>query len=98
MPPYQGGGDMILSVSFEKTTYNALPYKFEAGTPNISGVIGMAAALDYVSAPGLPNIAAHQQDLLHYATRPLEENPRPPIIRTATAKAAGLFQIRITHP
>ena len=64
MPPYQGGGDMILSVSFEKTTYNALPYKFEAGTPNISGVIGMAAALDYVSALGLPNIAAHEQDLI----------------------------------
>src|SRR5205823_12761584 len=56
MPPYQGGGDMILSVSFEKTTYNALPYKFEAGTPNIAGVIGMATALDYVSSVGLPNI------------------------------------------
>ena len=58
MPPYQGGGDMILSVTFEKTTYNELPYKFEAGTPNIAGVIGFGAALDYVSGIGLERIAA----------------------------------------
>ncbi len=62
MPPYQGGGDMILSVSFEKTTYNALPYKFEAGTPNIEGVVGLAAALDYVGAVGIENITTHEQE------------------------------------
>src|SRR5438876_3842122 len=60
MPPWQGGGDMILSVTFEKTTYNDLPYKFEAGTPNIAGVIGFGAALDYVTAIGLDRIAAHE--------------------------------------
>src|SRR5688572_24264491 len=73
MPPWQGGGDMILSVSFEKTTYNALPYKFEAGTPNIEGVVGFAAALDYVSRIGIEAIAAHEHDLLTYATARLLE-------------------------
>ena len=67
MPPWQGGGDMIESVRFEKTTYNDLPYKFEAGTPNIAGGIGLKAALDYVSALGLEAIHAHEMDLLHYA-------------------------------
>ena len=99
MPPYQGGGDMILSVSFEKTTYNALPYKFEAGTPNISGVIGMAAALDYVTALGLPNIAAHEQDLLRYATGRLKEIPGIRIIGTAAEKAAVIsFTLEGVHP
>ena len=64
MPPYQGGGDMIRSVTFEKTTFNALPYKFEAGTPNIAGGIAFGAALDYVSTLGLPAIEAHEADLL----------------------------------
>jgi cysteine desulfurase/selenocysteine lyase len=99
MPPYQGGGDMILSVSFEKTTYNALPYKFEAGTPNIAGVIGMAAALDYVAAIGLPNIAAHEQDLLHYATGRLKEIPGLRIIGTAAEKASVIsFTLEGVHP
>jgi cysteine desulfurase/selenocysteine lyase len=99
MPPYQGGGDMILSVSFEKTTYNALPYKFEAGTPNIAGVIGMAAAIDYVSAIGLRNIAAHEQDLLHYATGRLKEIPGLRIIGTAAEKASVIsFTLEGVHP
>jgi cysteine desulfurase/selenocysteine lyase len=99
MPPYQGGGDMILSVSFEKTTYNALPYKFEAGTPNISGVIGLAAALDYVSAIGLPNIAVHEQDLLHYTTALLKDIPGLRIIGTAAEKASVIsFTLEGVHP
>jgi cysteine desulfurase / selenocysteine lyase len=99
MPPYQGGGDMILSVSFEKTTYNALPYKFEAGTPNISGAIGLASALDYVSAIGLPNIATHEQDLLHYATGRLKEIPGLRIIGTAAEKASVIsFTLEGVHP
>ncbi len=64
MPPWQGGGDMILSVSYEKTTYNALPYKFEAGTPPIAGVIALGAAVDYLNAIGMDAIAAHERDLL----------------------------------
>ncbi len=99
MPPYQGGGDMILSVSFEKTTYNALPYKFEAGTPNISGVIGLAAALDYISSIGLPNIAVHEQDLLHYATSQLNEIEGLRIIGTAAEKASVIsFTLEGVHP
>ncbi|MEK7794986.1 MAG: cysteine desulfurase, partial [Candidatus Hydrogenedentota bacterium] len=66
IPPYRGGGDMILAVDFDKTTYNKLPFKFEAGTPNIAGVIGLGAALDYVSAIGMHRIAAHEQSLLEY--------------------------------
>src|SRR5213075_677159 len=88
MPPYQGGGDMILSVSFEKTTYNALPYKFEAGTPNIEGVVGLAAALDYVAALGVENIAEHEQDLLRYATARLGELDGIRLIGTARQKAS----------
>jgi len=99
MPPWQGGGDMILSVSFEKTTYNALPYKFEAGTPNIAGVIGFAAALDYVGAAGIDNIAAHEQDLLEYATRRLLEIDGLRIIGTAANKAAVIsFVLEGVHP
>jgi cysteine desulfurase / selenocysteine lyase len=99
MPPWQGGGDMILSVSFEKTTYNALPYKFEAGTPNISGVIAMATALDYVGAIGIDNIAAHEQDLLDYATRRLLEIDGLRIIGTAAHKASVIsFVLEGVHP
>ena len=68
MPPYQGGGDMISSVTFEKTTYNRLPYKFEAGTPDIAGVIGLGAALEYVGGLGIEKIAAYEHELLDYAT------------------------------
>jgi cysteine desulfurase/selenocysteine lyase len=99
MPPWQGGGDMILSVTFEKTTYNALPYKFEAGTPNIEGVIGLATALDYVSGVGIEAIAAHEHDLERYATRRLLEVDGLKIIGTAKAKASVIsFTLEGVHP
>jgi cysteine desulfurase / selenocysteine lyase len=90
MPPWQGGGDMILSVSFEKTTYNELPYKFEAGTPNISGAVGLAAAMDYVEGLGLDAIAAHEQRLLALATAELARLPHIQLIGTAAHKASVL--------
>ena len=90
MPPYQGGGDMIRSVSFEKTTYNELPYKFEAGTPNIAGAIGLAAAIDYVDKIGLEACAAHEQQLLRFATQCLGDIPGVRIVGTAADKAAVL--------
>jgi len=99
MPPWQGGGDMILSVSFEKTTYNALPYKFEAGTPNIEGVVGLGAALDYVASLGIEPIAAHEQELLAYATRRLQEIEGLRIIGTAAHKASVIsFTLEGVHP
>jgi cysteine desulfurase/selenocysteine lyase len=99
MPPWQGGGDMILSVTFEKTTYNDLPYKFEAGTPNIAGVIAFGAALDYVTAIGLDRIAAHEHGLLTYATRRLLEIPGLRLIGTAPEKAAVVsFVLEDAHP
>jgi len=99
MPPWQGGGDMILSVSFEKTTYNALPYKFEAGTPNIEGVVGLAAAIDYVNAIGIERISAHEQDLLHYATKRLLAIDGLRIIGTAAEKASVIsFVLEGVHP
>ena len=88
MPPYQGGGGMILEVSFEGTTYNDLPYKFEAGTPNIAGVIGMGAAVDYLQSVGLANIAEHEQQLLDYMTRRLTEIDGIRLIGTAANKAS----------
>jgi len=99
MPPWQGGGDMILTVSFLKTTYNGLPYKFEAGTPNIAGVIAFGAALDYVTKVGLDRIAAYEHDLLAYATRRLLEVPGLRIIGTAADKAAVVsFVLADAHP
>jgi len=99
MPPWQGGGDMILSVSFEKTTYNELPYKFEAGTPNISGAVGMAAAMDYIEGLGIEKIAAHEHRLLQLATSELERIPGIEIIGTAAHKAAVLsFTLKGVHP
>jgi cysteine desulfurase/selenocysteine lyase len=99
MPPWQGGGDMILSVTFEKTTYNELPYKFEAGTPNIAGVIAFGAALDYVTGLGLEKIGAHEHDLLLYATDRLRELPGVRIIGTAPEKAAVVsFTLEGVHP
>jgi cysteine desulfurase/selenocysteine lyase len=98
-PPYHGGGDMILSVSFEKTTYNALPYKFEAGTPDIAGVIGMGAAIDYITALGLDAIGAHEHDLLLYATKKLETVDGLRIIGTAKEKASVIsFVLEGVHP
>jgi cysteine desulfurase / selenocysteine lyase len=90
MPPYQGGGDMIRSVSFEKTTYNELPYKFEAGTPNIAAAIGLGAALDYVDNIGLEAIAVHEQELVRYATQCLGDISGVRIIGTAQEKAAAI--------
>jgi cysteine desulfurase/selenocysteine lyase len=99
MPPWQGGGDMILSVSYEKTTYNALPYKFEAGTPHIEGVVALATALDYVTGIGLDNIAAHEHDLLQYATARLLEIDGLRIIGTAREKASVIsFVLEGVHP
>jgi cysteine desulfurase/selenocysteine lyase len=99
MPPYQGGGDMILSVTFEKTTYNELPYKFEAGTPNIAGVIGLGAALDWVDGIGRETIAAYERDVLEYGTRRLLEVPGVRLIGTAREKASVLsFVLEGVHP
>ncbi|MEE8580082.1 MAG: cysteine desulfurase [Myxococcota bacterium] len=90
MPPYQGGGDMIASVSFEKTLYAEVPAKFEAGTPNIAGAIGLAAAIDYVTELGMERIAAWERELLDYATAALETVPGLRLIGTARNKAAIL--------
>ena len=99
MPPYQGGGDMIRSVTFEKTLYNDLPYKFEAGTPNIGGAIGLGAAIDYIDHLGIDNIAAHEHELLTYATESLLAIPGVRIIGTAADKAAVIsFIIEGIHP
>jgi len=88
MPPWQGGGDMILTVSFEKTTYNDLPWKFEAGTPNISGAVGLAAAMDYVESLGIERIAAHEQRLLELTSAELARLPDIELVGTAAHKAA----------
>ena len=99
MSPYQGGGDMIRSVTFDKTEYNELPYKFEAGTPNIAGAIGLGAALDYVSAIGIATIAAHEHDLLEYATRLAAGIAGLTIVGTAHEKASILsFTLESAHP
>jgi cysteine desulfurase/selenocysteine lyase len=90
MPPYQGGGDMISTVTFEKTTYNALPYKFEAGTPHIAGVIGLGAALDYLEGVGLDRVAAYEHELLEHGTAALRAVPGVRIIGTAREKASVL--------
>jgi len=98
MPPYQGGGDMIRSVSFEHTEYNVLPFKFEAGTPNVGGVVGLGAALDYVNAVGLDAIAVHEHALLDYATRLISQIPDIRLIGTAHDKTGILsFVMREAH-
>jgi cysteine desulfurase/selenocysteine lyase len=99
MPPWQGGGDMIASVSFEKTTYNVIPHKFEAGTPNIAGVIGLGAAIDYVTALGIGAIAAHEDELLRHGTELLQAIPGLRLIGTARHKAGVLsFVLEGIHP
>ena len=99
MQPYQGGGDMILSVTFEKTTYNALPYKFEAGTPPIAAAVGLGAAVDYLSSIGMDRIAAWEHELLRYATEQLSGMQGVRILGTAPHKAAVLsFVIDGVHP
>ena len=98
MPPYQSGGDMISSVTFEKTLYNTLPYKFEAGTPHIEGVIGLAAAIEYVRGVGLDAIAAYEADLLAYGTQALAAVPGLRLIGTAREKAGILsFVLEEVH-
>ena len=87
MPPFQGGGDMISSVTFEKTIYNVIPYKFEAGTPNIANVYGLGAALEYVEQIGLANIASYEHALLSYATEAVSQVPGVKILGTAREKA-----------
>jgi len=99
MPPWQGGGDMILTVSFQGTTYNALPHKFEAGTPNIAGAIALGVAVDYVESIGLERIAGHEADLLAYATARLGDLEGLTIIGTAPEKASLVsFVVEGVHP
>jgi cysteine desulfurase/selenocysteine lyase len=99
MPPYQGGGDMIESVSFERTTYNTLPHKFEAGTPHIAGAVGLGAAIDYLERVGLEAVAAHEHELLDYATGALAHVPGLRILGTAREKAAVIsFTLEGVHP
>jgi len=99
MPPWQGGGDMIASVTFEKTTYNVLPYKFEAGTPNIAGVVGFGAAVDFLTQFDLDEVAAHEADLLRYATDRLATIAGVRIIGTARERAGLVsFVLEGVHP
>jgi len=99
MPPYQGGGDMISSVTFEKTTYNRLPYKFEAGTPHIAGVIGLGAAIDYLQGIDAAGRIAHEDELLRYATEKVAALPRVRLVGTAKRKTSVLsFVIDGVHP
>ncbi len=99
LPPYQGGGEMIKEVSFEKTTYACLPHKFEAGTPNIAGVIAFKAAIDFISDLGVDNIATHEDELLHYATAELLKIEGLKIFGTANKKSAIIsFNIEGLHP
>ena len=99
MPPYQSGGDMIASVTFEKTTYNVLPYKLEAGTPNVAGVIGLGAAIDYVRSIGLTQIAEYEHELLAYGTQALSSIDGLRLIGTAENKASILaFVLEDIHP
>jgi cysteine desulfurase/selenocysteine lyase len=99
MQPFKGGGDMILSVTFEKTVYNSIPHKFEAGTPPIAGAIGLGAAIDYLSEIGMSAIAAHELRLLDYATEQVRDIPGLRIIGTAEQKTAVLsFEVEGVHP
>lgn len=99
MPPYMGGGDMISKVTFEETTYNELPHKFEAGTPDIAGAIGLGAAIEYVTKTGIDNIKEHERILLEYATKQIAQVPGLRIIGTAKEKTSVLsFVLENIHP
>jgi cysteine desulfurase/selenocysteine lyase len=99
MEPYQGGGEMILSVTFDKTLYNHVPHKFEAGTPHIAGVIGLGAAIEYLEGIGMERVAAYEHDLLAYATDALSSVDGLRIIGTAPDKAAVIsFLVGEVHP
>ena len=99
MPPWQGGGDMIATVSFEETTYNDIPYKFEAGTPHIAGAIGLGVAIDYLTNLGMDNVAAYERDLMAYGTDVLSEVPCLRMVGTAKHKASVYsFTFSDIHP
>jgi cysteine desulfurase/selenocysteine lyase len=99
MDPYQGGGDMIMSVTFEKTTYNTLPYKFEAGTPNIAGAVGLGAAVEFLSSIGMERISAWEDELLEHGTRLLQAIDGVRLVGTAREKAGVLsFVMDTAHP
>jgi len=99
LPPYQGGGDMIKTVTFEKTTYNELPHKFEAGTPNIAGGIGLGVAVDYVNSIGFDFIQAQEKELLNYATKELNKTEGLTIIGQAENKTSVIsFVVDGVHP
>jgi cysteine desulfurase/selenocysteine lyase len=99
MPPYQGGGDMIASVTFEKTTYNVVPHKFEAGTPNIAGAIGLGAALDYLDEIGMDRIAAYENDLVEYAVEAIGSVDGVRLIGMPRERAGAVsFMIGNIHP
>jgi len=99
LPPYQGGGDMIRSVTFEKTLYNDVPHKFEAGTPDIAGVIGLGAAIAYINHIGMQRIAEHEDALLHYATESIQSIPDVTIVGTAQRRTGVLsFVMKDVHP
>ncbi|MHC4103077.1 MAG: aminotransferase class V-fold PLP-dependent enzyme, partial [Planctomycetota bacterium] len=99
MEPYQGGGEMILSVTFDKTDYNHVPHKFEAGTPNIAGAVGLAAAIDYLDGVGMERITAYEHELLGYATEALTSVDGVRLIGNAREKAAVLsFLVGDVHP
>ena len=99
LPPYQGGGEMIEEVTFERTTYNHLPFKFEAGTPSVGDVLGLGCAIDFMQQVGIDTIAAHEADLLHYATARIREIPGVRLFGTAPEKAAVLsFLVGEAHP
>ena len=99
MPPYQGGGDMILEVSFDKTVFNELPYKFEAGTPNISGVVGLGAAVDYLSAIGMQEISQHETALHNYMVEQLSAIEGMRLVGTARQQASvQSFMLNDIHP
>src|SRR5439155_6536626 len=99
MPPYQSGGDMIRSVTFERTLYNTLPYRFEAGTPDIAGAVALASAIDYLNDAGLDRIAAHEHELLEYGTAALSQITGVRSMGTAREKAGILsFVVDGVHP
>ena len=99
LPPYQGGGEMIKDVTFERTTYNELPFRFEAGTPSVGDVLGLGAAIDFMEEQGIDNISRHEADLLHYATERLKEVPGLRIFGTAPQKAGVVsFLLGEAHP
>ena len=99
LPPYQGGGEMIKDVTFERTTYNELPFRFEAGTPSVGDVLGLGSAIDFMLSQGINNIAAHETDILHYATQQLSAIPGLRIFGTAPQKAGVVsFLLGNAHP